>query len=1044
MNKGPEYTLGEKPCIDALVKFGFTWLQPQQNQTVRDTLNQVILRDIFIAAIQRINNIPEEVARATYQDMLAVNDNEQWTNLLRGNYSRNVPGEATKKTICLIDFLYPENNTFTATNQLYVKSQNSRKPDIVIFINGIPLVVIEAKKPFIAKDKTGEAFEQIKQYERDIPRLFYSNAFNIITDGVNVLYGATDAASAYWGAWKEEAVTEGINFSNKLEKQLWYLLEPSRLLDILAHFIVFEKREQKVTKKICRYQQFRAVNKIVDRVLAPLKPNPSLPERKYRKGLIWHTQGSGKSLTMVFATLKLKTHKTIDSPSLENPNILILTDRIDLDTQIANTFLACGLPNPTRITSGDELQKAINSNPVGLTLLSTIFKFNESTKQALNSNNWIILVDECHRTQERDLGTFLEKTLVHACFIGFTGTPIQNTDQDTYENFSLPGEGYLDRYSIDDAVADGATVPIRYTSRKAEWEVDEKRLDILFDNWFANEPEEVVNKIKARGVKVEDLVKHRQRIELLAYDIWTHFSLHAAPEGFKAQIVAIDREAIILYKKALDKIISKSLTKQGFDPETATAWAEAMSVPIYSSNQEDGKPSEDKYINTLRKDLRKYALDKDGELAATNRFTGDDVEYEAKVQRGEVPPVHFLIICNKLLTGFDAPRESVMYLDNPLKEHNLLQAIARTNRVYGDHKEFGLIVDYIGVTKNLTEALSTYRQADVKNAMRDLEVERNQLKAAHAEVMKFLKPIPRNTGDIRQEYDALIQHLGTEDRWYDFHRQARPFIKAYDALSPDPFILDYRTDLKWVAGFLPLGTLTFEKRESNLSRDVSAKIREMLNEHLDITGITTLCKLHDITDPDFWKDFTSNRPEPEIKTAAVRKSAELRKIMQQKVDENPLYYDTFSERVLEVLRQFEQGQLEAAATLKQYEQILREMQTAEQAYKKTSLNQQAYGVLKILEAFLPANQDEDNSSKQSSSNSATSDNELSPLEKAAQEIDALYSSDETAPHGWYLKEQLRKELRQKVRALVFNSKLENWKDIPSKVDEYALKHYSKT
>ncbi|MBD2770986.1 type I restriction endonuclease subunit R [Iningainema tapete] len=1044
MTQATEYTLVEKPCIDALIQLGYSWLPPQQNQTARDTLNQVILRDIFITAIQRINNVPEDVARATYQDILAVTDNEQWTNLQRGNYSRNVPGETTKKTIRLINFLEPEKNTFTVTNQFYVKSQSSRKPDIVIFINGIPLVVLEAKKPFTAKDKTGEAFEQIKQYERDIPRLFYSNAFNIITDGANVLYGATGASSAYWGTWKDEGETVGINFNNELEKQLWCLLEPSRLLDILAHFIVFEKREQKVTKKICRYQQFRAVNKIVDRVLAPLKPDPKRLGRKYRKGLIWHTQGSGKSLTMVFATLKLKTHRTINSPILENPNILVLTDRIDLDDQIALTFQACGLPNPTRIQSGEGLQKAIHSNPVGLTLLSTIFKFEGSATEAANSNNWIILVDECHRTQEKDLGAYLEKTLPHACFIGFTGTPIQTTDKDTYENFSLPGEDYLDRYSIDDAVTDGATVPIRYTSRKAEWQVDEKKLDILFDNWFANEPEEVLNKIKARGVLIEDLVKHRQRVELLAYDIWTHFSRLAAPEGFRAQIVAIDREAIILYKRELNKIIAKSLERKGFDPETAKRWAEAMAIPVYSPNQEDGKPSEDKYIDSLRQDLRKYALDKKAEVAAIRKFTGDDTEYEAKVLRGEVPPVQFLIVCNKLLTGFDAPRESVMYLDSPLKEHNLLQAIARTNRVYGSHKEFGLIVDYIGVTKNLTEALATYRQADVQNAMKDLEVERNQLRTAHAEVMQFLKPIPRNTGNIRQEYDALIQHLGSEDNWYAFHRLAKAFIKAYDALSPDPIILDYRDDLKWIAGFLPLGTLTFEKRESTLKSDVSAKIREMLDEHLSVTGITTLCKLHDITDPAFWQDFSGDRAEEEIQIAAVRKSAELRKIIQQKEDENPLFYGLFSERVKEVLRQFEQGQIEAASVLKRYEQIVRDLLAQDQAHQDSGLSKTAYGILKILSAFIPAAASQGDKGNSSSTGDKTDSNtSLTPLEQAAQAIDRLYSSNDTAPPGWHLKEQLRKGLRQQVRALVFNLGLENWKEIPSKVDEYALKHYIK-
>ena len=198
-----EYTLAEKPCIDALVNLGYTWMPPSQNDRARDGQNQVILRDILIQAIQDINNVSEEVARGVYHELLAVSDNEQWTSILRGNYSRTVPGEDTKKTITIIDLLHPENNTYTVTNQLYVKSQHPRKPDVVVYVNGIPLVVIEAKSPLSFKDKTGEAFDQIKQYEQDIPRLFYSNAFNIITDGVSLLFGATGASSEFWGAWRD-------------------------------------------------------------------------------------------------------------------------------------------------------------------------------------------------------------------------------------------------------------------------------------------------------------------------------------------------------------------------------------------------------------------------------------------------------------------------------------------------------------------------------------------------------------------------------------------------------------------------------------------------------------------------------------------------------------------------------------------------------------------------------------------------------------------------------------------------------------------------
>jgi type I restriction enzyme R subunit len=267
--------------------------------------------------------------------------------------------------------------------------------------------------------------------------------------------------------------------------------------------VVFEKTEDGTVKKICRYQQFRAVNRIVERVL----------EGKHRQGLIWHTQGSGKSLTMVFAALKLKTHRTIVSEALTNPNILVLTDRVDLHTQISGTFVACGLPNPTPIDSIKDLHALIRSGKDGHTALSTIFKFQGSKEPVENSENWIVMVDEAHRTQEKDLGAYLRATLPKARFFGFTGTPVKKDDKNTYANFGVVGESYLDKYGIDDAVADGATVPIYYTGRKTDWHIDEAKIDILFDTWFAEFDDDKLNEIKKRGVRIEDLVRHPRRIE---------------------------------------------------------------------------------------------------------------------------------------------------------------------------------------------------------------------------------------------------------------------------------------------------------------------------------------------------------------------------------------------------------------------------------------------------------------------------------------------------------------------------------------------------
>ena len=560
-----------------------------------------------------------------------------------------------------------------------------------------------------------------------------------------------------------------------------------------------------------------------------------------------------------------------------------------------------------------------------------------------------------HRTQEKDLGAFLRATFPDARLFGFTGTPVKPRDLDTFQNFSPPGEGYLDRYSIDDAVADGATVPIRYTSRKAEWHVDPAKIDILFD-------------------------------------IWTHFKGHAYPDGYKAQVVAIDREAVILYKGALDRVIAEDLQKAGLSPDEAREQAAAMSVPVYSSAQSDAMPSEDPWVDGVRLDLRRYALDEEGEKQVIAGFG-----------KNGAPPF-FLIVCNKLLTGFDAPAESVMYLDSPLTDHNLLQAIARTNRVSGPKKKFGLIVDYIGITRKLDEALGAYREEDVENAMKDLEVERDALRKAHREVFAM---VPPRTGDMSGDYDTLVAALGTEDVWYTFRRKADAFIQAYESLSPDPAILEYRNDLKWIVGFIQYATPIIEKNPSPDLSDVSGEIRQLLEEHLDVTGIRTVVKLRHITDPDFWTDFDTEEPAKELRRATIRKATELKRITYDKVEENPLRYQKFSERVLEVIRRFEEGQLAAAEALKQFEDIAKDLQDEDRAHESSGLSERAYGVLKILESLVSSDGAAPAGGKVAERRPPyPDDGPESRLAELAQKIEVLYATDEKAPAGWHLKDQL--------------------------------------
>ena len=1103
MSTPNEYTLVEKPLLDTLTgAYGYRFIPPEAHAGLRTRENEVLFTPLLVAALVRINNIPEETARAVASDLAGLTDNERWLQILRGDYSRKVPGEATHRTIRLIDFEDVQNNEFACTNQLRVQGASGvRKPDVVVYVNGIPLVVIEAKSPTNRSQKLTDTIDQVRSAEREVPRLFHSNLFNIATTDVDLKYGATGAPKEYWSRWRDPWPRHANEFSDATARGLYALLEPSRLLDILAHFVVFETRDGKTVKKICRYQQYRAVNKMVQRVV----------EGEHRAGLIWHTQGSGKSLTMVFAALKFKTHRGITSPRLQNPNLLILTDRIDLNTQITKTFAAVGIQNILTPGSIKELRDVVTPSSVGKVVLSTIFKFHwddprltskdERQRQAAlrelgvdGSENWILMVDEAHRGQEKDLGAYVRAILPDATRFGFTGTPVKKGDANTFENFGAPGarsaaphqnaviasearrsgdsalddtglprsarndngldtastsagaqtaraqtarasggaELYLDKYGIQDAVDDHATVPIHYQSRMTEWHLYDKEIDVLFDQWFAGETPEKIEELKRRGVTKGDLARFGPRIDLIAHDIWAHYRGSVAPDGFKAQICAIDRLACVAYKKALDTVIAKSLRKtEGLGKKKAKRKAAAMSVCIYSPGQHDSEQFPD---------LVKYQIAPEAVTPeVVPRFQDPD------------DPLCFVIVCNKLLTGFDAPIEQAMYLDNPLTDHSLLQAIARTNRVYtvpgtGTRKPHGLIVDYIGVSKKLDEALAAYRSEDVAGAMRDMEELHDKLRAAHRAVTGLISAVPR-TNDVKADVTAIIEHFGTEDEWFIFRAAADAFVKAYAALSPDPRVLKYTADLKFVGAILPYGKLHFEQVEETDWKAYSEKVRAMLDEHLEVTGLKTVCKLRNLSEPGFWDDFGG---AVDLKTAAVRKLAELKKVTSERAAANPARYDKFSDRIKELIAQFNAGLLDDQDALDATREVAEGVQAEDDAHRGSGLSPTAFDFHAILETFkpesaasgepeVPYTEDAASGARGQEGGSA-----LSRLEHAALAIDALYTSDVTAPPHWQDKAQLKKGLRGQVRRLVKDLGLSEWaKQIPQAVERYAVLHFSK-
>ncbi len=1009
-----EYRLAEKPAMDALSALGYQPLTPEAAMAMRVEENRVLLRPVLVEALQRLNGVSAADADAIYGDLSTLSDNEDWQRKLRGAYSRKLAGEARDRSITLIDFKHPGRNTYHVVRQFRVAAQRPRIADIVVFVNGIPLVVIEAKSPLKATARAEEAFEQIKQYERDMPRLFACNAFNLVTDGITTFYGATGAPSQFYAPWPDPWPCRRDEFPDDLSRDLWSLLEPSRLLDLLAHFIVFEIDPEtgKKIKKVCRYQQFRAVNKAVDRVA----------EGRLRKGLIWHTQGSGKSLTMVFLALKLKTHLTLDAPTLLNPNILILTDRIDLDDQISKTFVACGLPNPAQAASVSKLREAVATAGNGQILLSTIFKFAGSKEPIPNSANWIVLVDECHRTQEKDLGAYLQATLPDARFFGFTGTPIKTSDKDTYARFSEPGEGYLDKYGIDDAVRDGATVPILYEGRKTDWSINEAEIDILFDRWFVDLPDDKREVLKKKGISLATLAKHPERVRLIALDIWEHFKQVCRPDGFKAQVVVVDREAVVLYRAELAGVIAADLVKGGMDESAATAQADAMIACVFSKSQEDNKPSEDAEVAALRHQLEAHYLDDGAEKEAKKAFKAF----------GEAPS--FLVVCDKLLTGFDAPIEEVMYLDKPLKEHGLLQAIARTNRTCSVKrpdgaeitKPHGRIVDYIGVTNHLDEALSSYRAEDVQNALRDLDVLRSELRAAHAVYARQKRLLGLDGMDEKGAAYAIgkLAAEGREDDWFDLQRFARQFIRVYGDLSPDPAILDYTAEVKWAAAFLQIATQVISKDESLDHRSYTGKIRDMLEEHVHATGLSTTIKLRNITDPEFNADFeVEEKDEPELQEAFVRKAAELRRITRELVDKNPAQYGRFSERVLEIIRRFEAGQIAAAEGLREFEGLTDGITAEQGAHANLGMDERAFSILRIMETASP-------------------DTDHATLQGAAKAVGDIYATAQRSQPSWSFMDGYKRELRQRVRRILKDHGVGEAKAIGDEVEEFAINAYA--
>lgn len=668
--------------------------------------HEVILEDVFRAAMLNINpGITQEIiseASKAIRDLglLRLEDRNAFFHkyLIEGvpvPYKKD--GESRTFTVKLVDFTNPEANDFKVVNQFTIIEYKNKRPDILIFINGIPMVLFELKNIANTDTTEEEAYKQVKNYQLDIPSLFQYNAFNVISDGINTKVGTITADFTRYMSWKSEnGEKPQENATDFFTIALNGMFPKERLLDIIHHFIVFQDIGGKTVKILAGYHQYFAVRKAVD------STRRALADKSGRAGVVWHTQGSGKSLSMVFYAGIVVTE-----PEFDNPTIVVLTDRNDLDNQLYNTFAASSKlllrQTPKHAESREHLRELLDVKAGGI-IFTTIQKFGDSDEVINTRRNIIFLADEAHRSQygldeklDRDTGEWksgmakhMRASLPNATFIGFTGTPIDFKEKSTIAVFG----NYIDIYDMTQAVDDGATVPIYYENRTAKLKLNEatlKRIDDEYAQLAGDATEEVIEKSKADLSGLEALVGSNERMEMLADDIIAHYEDRQYVLTGKAMIVCMTRRvAIKLYQKLLDK-----------RPD----WKNKVKVVLTSSNQD---PEEWHDI-------------------IGNKAYRDGLAIEFKDNNSEFK---IAIVVDMWLTGFDVPSMATMYIDKPMKGHTLMQAIARVNRVYPD-KEAGLIVDYIGMAAELKLALSQYTRRD-QDKVPDLQ-------AAHAICMGKLE-----------------------------------------------------------------------------------------------------------------------------------------------------------------------------------------------------------------------------------------------------------------------------------------------------------------
>jgi type I restriction enzyme R subunit len=783
----------ERMLIEAISRNGWTYVPADKlpRSSSSDVLVEPMVRDALIRLNPEIAAEPSRADEVIYklralilsvQSHNLVTQNEQFKKLVFEENSFPFGKDGRMTPIRFFGTGSTENlrlNEYVVTNQwVSPQDENSKRLDIVLLINGFPVGIGELKTPVRNSVTWLDGASDIAAYENSIPQLFVPNVFNFATEGKMFRYGAVNMPVNLWGPWHTpDDKSEGTLAD--VRRSVVAMMRPEIIMDIFQFFTVFatDKKYRKY-KVISRYQQFEGANLIVERVKTG---HP-------KKGLIWHFQGSGKSLLMVFAAQKLRM-----TPELKNPTVVIVDDRIDLETQITSTFNASDIPNLQSATSKDELLSFFKGDMRKI-LITTIYKFGEVDGVLNARDNIILMVDEAHRTQEGNLGEKMRAALPKAFFFGLTGTPINRTDKNTFFTFGATEDqsGYMSRYSFSDSIRDNATLPLYFEAVPVDLHVNQELVDAEFKKITKGLSEADKTEL-AKRVHMEAIMKSPDRIHKVCVHIAEHFREKIFPNRFKGQVVCYNRECCLLYKRELDNLLGGKST----------------AIVMDTNNDKAGK-------------YKAFRRDRGEEDKLLNEFRDPD------------NPLKLVIVTSKLLTGFDAPILQVMYLDKPMKDHTLLQAICRTNRLYGQEKSHGLIVDYIGIFDDVAKALD-FDEKNVRQVITNINDVKKKLPELLNTCLEYFPGVDR-TVEGWEGLMAAQECLPTNDKKDAFGADYRVLNRAWNALSPDVFLTPYKVDYLWLTKVFESVKPT-DRSGALIWAALGPKTLELVHEGVTVTGV---------------------------------------------------------------------------------------------------------------------------------------------------------------------------------------------------------------